>query len=450
MPKKTHRLPEVNGNGWDGRIANIFRPSAAPRRIPCRKGRLVGFPPGVIWICIFLSACAPADASRDSGFIENSSLPPAPTASPSPFQPETPAFTPSPSATVSPSATPTESPSAYLTPIGGETLRFLADSAGFGIGTPYLNPEARDPLFPPVLTTEFNTVMMTTFMKKVQPERDRFDWSLADSAFQLAQGNGMEIVGGPLVYDNLTAPAWLGFDTEDCGGWRADTLEGILKNYVQTTVSRFGKQVAIWEVVNEPLTSGENCWRAILGDEYIDRAFLYAHEADPDAVLMLNEAFSRAGVDRDLTDRFMALVRRLKDSGIPLDAIGIQLHLSADILRPTYPEEFRSFLHLARRHGAKVMITEMDVYQGPPGFFADPFDVQQEVFGTITRICLNDPRCTHLMVWGVSDRNTWLSRIEGGGFENPQPLLFDDEYLRKPAYYAVLDALRAALAAGRR
>ncbi len=407
-------------------------------------------PSGAVWICVFLSACAAGGPFMDLPSPTFTSPAPALTASPSPFQPESPTFTPSPSATVTPSATPTESPSAYQTPPGGETLRFLADAEGFGIGAPYQYPEARDPAFQPLLTAEFNTVMLTTFMKKSQPEQDRFDWSLADAAFQLAQANGMAIVGGPLVYDNPTAPAWLGFGADYCGGWGADELEGILKNFIQTAVSHFAEKVGIWEVVNEPLTSGKNCWHALLGDEYINRAFLYAHEADPDAVLMLNEAFGREGIDRALTDRFMELVRRLKDSGIPLDAVGIQMHLSAELLRPTYPEEFQYFLHVARLNGVKVMITEMDVYQGPPGFMADPLGFQKEVFGTITRICLEDPHCTHLIVWGVSDRYTWLSQIEGGGFEKPQPLLFDRDFLRKPAYFGVLDALRAAFVGGRR
>ncbi|MBN2085441.1 MAG: endo-1,4-beta-xylanase [Anaerolineales bacterium] len=398
-----------------------------------------------VCVLVCLASCAAGEKIGISSAGTVPSPKPGQTSSPTPFQPAAPSVTRSPGATAVPSQTPTPSRTAYQTPAGGETLRSVADALGFGIGTPYQNLEARGPSFQSLFTAEFNTVMMTTFMKKTQPERDRFDWSLADSVLQLAQASGMTIVGGPLVYDNLTAPAWLGFDTEDCGSWSADELEEILKGFIQTAVSRYGKKVSTWEVVNEPLTSGDNCWRTILGDQYIDRAYRYAHESNPEAALMLNEAFGREGVDRNLTDRFMGLVRRLKESGIPVNTVGIQMHLSAELLRPGYPEEFRYFLEQAQRHGVGVMITEMDVFQGPPGFFTNPDDVQKKIFQTIAQVCLETSRCTHLILWGVSDRYTWLSRIEGGGFENPRPLLFDDNFLRKPAYFGVLDALREAL-----
>jgi endo-1,4-beta-xylanase len=393
----------------------------------------------ILTIAVCLAACEAAHPPASPTFT----LVPSP--SPSPFQPATASFTPLPSLTFTPSPTSTSTATEYQSPPGGDTLRSLADAVGFGIGTPYLNPEIRDPAFLPTLTSEFNTVMLTTFMKKTQPESDRFDWSLADAVVQPALESGMRIQGGPLVYNNETAPAWLGFTSADCGAWTPEALEGILKDYIRTVISHFENRVSVWEVVNEPITSGNNCWRRILGDAYIGRAFLYAHESDPAAVLMLNEAFGWTGVDRDLTDQFLALVRSLKDAGVPLDAVGIQMHLNAEVLRPSYPEEFQYFLAEARKMGVRVMITEMDVYQGPPGYFADPFEIQKQVFNTIARICLEDPYCTDLTVWGVSDRYTWLLRIEGSPYPDPQPLLFDSGFLRKPAYFGVLDALREAL-----
>jgi endo-1,4-beta-xylanase len=412
-----------------------------PAEIGRRMRRL-----GLILLMSLLPACMTGGYS--SGPVSSSipSLEIHPTPSPTPFQPILPTPAPTPTAT----AASTRTPTAYQTPLEGETLRTLSDAIGFGIGAPVLNPEARDPSFESVLRSEFNTITLTTFMKKTQPTRDNFDWEYSDAALKHATDGGLAVVGGPLVYSNATAPNWLAFEAADCGSWKPETLEEILRIYVQTVVSRFGGQVSVWEVVNEPLTGSDNCWRRILGEEYIDRAFLYAHQANPDAALMLNEAFGREGVDAELTDRFIALVRRLKDAGIPIDAVGIQMHLSAELLRESYPDEFRYFLSQARRTGVRVMITEMDVYQGADGFFENPFEVQAAVFRTIAQICLETPYCTHFMTWGISDQYTWLSRIKGNTFENPRPLLFDEGYVRKPAYYAVRDALRDALIGGRR
>jgi endo-1,4-beta-xylanase len=391
-------------------------------------------------ICFSLSACS----AGKTGAVAVGSLVEVESPSLTPFQPEIPSPTPSASETPAPTITPTPLPFASESPAGGDTLRSSADALGFRIGTLYQAQEARNSLFLPVVTSEFNTVMLTTFMRKTQPERDRFDWSLADTIYLLASNYGMQIVGGPLVYDNSTAPDWLGFSGADCGGWDAEALEGILRSYVQTVVSHFRGAVDTWEVVNEPLTNGENCWSKILGPQYIDRALEYAHEADPNARLMLNERFGRMGVERETADSFLALVLQLRQAGLPVEVAGIEMHLNADILDAAYADEFRYLLDRTLVAGLTVFITEMDVYQGPPGYFTDPFEVQKRVYKTITRTCLEFPNCTHLIVWGISDRYTWLSRMEAENYIDPRPLLFDWQFQPKPAYFGVLEALQEA------
>jgi endo-1,4-beta-xylanase len=405
-----------------------------------------GFPPIINFriagscFLVLLASCTHVGPSSPAHFspTPNPEFTLSPSASP--FQPENPSPTPTASATLELSVTPTSS--ATIDPNLNGTLRYSADRIGFGIGTYFQIPEARDPLSPRVLQSEFNTLMMATFMKKTQPARDGWDWSVTDEVMQAGSANGQKIIGGPLVYDNPRAPAWLGFDKRDCGGWSADELEGILQTYIQTVVSRFRGKIYAWEVVNEPFSSDETCWHRILGEGYIGRAFGYAHAADPDARLFLNEAFGRDGVDRNSTDKFFSVVQSLRDAGAPLDSVGIQMHLNADILRPTYPEEFQYFLHQARKAGVRVLITEMDVYQGAPGFFQDPLNVQKQIFAAIARICLSFTHCTDLITWGISDRYTWLGRISGNDFIDPQPLLFDAQFQAKPAFYGVLEALQ--------
>jgi endo-1,4-beta-xylanase len=323
-------------------------------------------------------------------------------------------------------------------------LRVYADRIGFGIGTAYQARENADPLFPPVFSKQFNTVMMKTFMERIEPMKDEWDWSFPDEAFGKAEANDQKIFGGPLVYNNPNAPAWLLFDRKDCGAWTADELEGIMRQYIQNVIDRYGKLVAGWEVVNEPVTNPETCWRRILGTGYITRAFQYAHAANPDARLMVNDGFGWEGVDKDATDRFFSFVKQLKNSGAPVDMVGIQMHLNAETLHPSYPEEFRYFLDQAREAGVEVQITEMDVYQGPPGHFPDPWEVQRRIYRTITQICVADANCTDLIVWGVSDRYTWLAKKYKNDFIDPQPLLFDNQFREKPAFFGVLEALRDA------
>ena len=388
-------------------------------------------------LLVLLGSCARAGSSSPptnaSGLSVEVRIPP----SLSPFQPLNPSLTPSPEPSPSPTSTPTP----------GNTLRAAADRIGFGIGAAYQDDESRDPLFSSVFPSEFNTVMMKTFMKRIEPGSGVWDWSFPDRAFALASADGLKIIGGPLVYNDPNSPAWLMFDHPDCGAWNAAELEGMLQDYIDRVIAHFQQRVSAWEVMNEPLTSPDNCWRKVLGDGYIARAFRYARAADPHALLFLNEGFEWEGVDRSMTDQFFSLVKQLRGSGAPVDAVGIQMHLNAEILRPTYPDEFRYFLDQARETGVQVLITEMDVYQGSPGHFPDPLDVQQQIYQTITQVCLDYPYCTSLIVWGVSDRYTWLKHMYKNLLD-PQPLLFDLQFVEKPAFFGVLEALQAARGAG--
>jgi endo-1,4-beta-xylanase len=84
-------------------------------------------------------------------------------------------------------------------------------------------------------------------------------------------------------------------------------------------------------------------------------------------------------------------------------------------------------------------VTEMDVYQGPAGAFPDPFEHQKEIFYNVAHTCLQDSNCKEFSVWGVADRTAWHP---GGGLADTAPLLFDENYAKKPAYFGVLQALK--------
>jgi endo-1,4-beta-xylanase len=372
-----------------------------------------------------------------------------PTVTPTPLQPVPAAAT----ATRTPAPTPTSSPSNTPTPTveppEAGTLRRYADLLDFGIGALFQNRESKEPPFPQIYEQEFNVAMMTTFMKSTQPERDRLDWRIIDATSSTASTDNQKVMAGPLIYNDATAPDWLGFSRPDCGGWKPADLLEIMRQYILSVTTHAGEMVFAWEVVNEPITGSENCWRKTLGDGYIATAFRMAHEYAPHALLFLNEAFGRGGVDLAERDAFFALVDQLESERTPLDAVGIEMHLSANDLRDRYQTEFNDFLDQVDSRGLQTFITEMDVYQGPGGFFPDPMSTQKAIYHDITATCLAHLRCTNLVVWGVSDPFSWLLKIEGGGFSNAQPLLFDSQFSRKPAYYGIADALFEAVLRGR-
>jgi endo-1,4-beta-xylanase len=253
----------------------------------------------------------------------------------------------------------------------------------------------------------------------------------------------MKLMGHCLVYRNMQTAPWMNFRDQRCGGWSPKELDDILKEHIQAVVHHGGDTYYSWEVVNEPTNPTHNgCWSRVLGeDDYIVKAFQYAREANPNALLLLNDTFGQGGIDKERADEFWSMVNRLKKKGAPIDVVGTEMHWELPQLRPTYLDEFKDFLAKAREAGVKVHITEMDVYQGTDDT-PEAFNKQKEVFYNVVHTCLKDSNCIGFMTWGIADRYSWLRTSDWKNMPNAKPVLFDENYSKKPAYYGVLQALK--------
>jgi endo-1,4-beta-xylanase len=322
-----------------------------------------------------------------------------------------------------------------------ETLRMYADKLGIGIGNAiqgrYWNQE---PQYRAIVGTEFNRAVSIIPMRFTEPQQDRFEFESMNRDMAFAREHNLKLFGTTLIYRNAETAPWVRFNTLTCGGWSPDDLSGVMKNYIQTVVRHGADSYFAWDVVNEPTAPGHNrCWSRILGDEeVIAKAFRYAREAYPNTLLVLNDTFGQAGLDRERVDNYLGLVKRLKAQGVPIDVAGTEMHLQAQQLHPGYIDEFKYFLDGARKAGVQVHITELDVYQGPAGAFPDPYQKQKEIYYNIVHTCVQDTNCTSITFFGVTDKYSWLRD------DNPDanPLLFDELYHKKPAYYGVLQALK--------
>ena len=342
-----------------------------------------------------------------------------------------------------------DKPHAKPAPAAEPTLRQYADQLGFHIGTTMQVKIFNDPRYREVLGREFNTFVSFTLMRITEPERDRFDLSPIDRDVQFARQHQMKLFGASLVYRiGVAAPYWL--TERRLGGftWSKEDLDSILKNYIEGIVRYGDDSYYAWEVVDEPVSNPNQPWQWTFGQVgYISKAFRYARESNRSAALVLNETFGPAGIDRAKADRYFDLVKRLKGQGVPIDVAGTELHLEAQQLRPTYLDELRYFLSRARSLGLQVYITEMDLYQGSPGAFPNPLEHQRQVYHDVLATCLADSSCKTFIVWGVSDARTWLREKQNNPRPDAEPLLFDGEYQKKPAYFGVLQALQERVAA---
>jgi endo-1,4-beta-xylanase len=315
------------------------------------------------------------------------------------------------------------------------SLRDLADARGLYIGVSVGDkPIRKDPAYGQLLVEEFNTLTPENALKfgPLRPSQDEYDFSAADTIIDFALEHDMRVRGHTLVWA-LQLPEWL---TE--GEWSEDQLREILHEHISTVVGRYRGKIWAWDVVNEALDqNGElanNFWLQGIGPEYIELAFLWAHEADPQAKLFYNDIGGEGLGQR--SDKIYTLVEGFLADGIPVDGIGLQYHTSLD-LAPD-PKDVAANMARIADLGLEVHITEMDVRILEPAG-VDDLNRQAEIYQDVLRVCLEAPNCTALVMWGLADQYSWIPYFfpDWGS-----ALIFEDLNTPKPAYYAIVDALK--------
>jgi endo-1,4-beta-xylanase len=316
-----------------------------------------------------------------------------------------------------------------------ESLGQLAEKHGMTFGTESDDGDISH-IGELVVTAQAN-LLVWSINWHLATEVEGFDnFKLPPSRLSFAEAHNMRVRAHPLIggpYDIV--PGWI-------KSLSNQELENATRKWIQSMVSTF-TSVDEWVVVNEAL-GGEaaldnNIWHRRFGKQYIDTAFRFAREANPNAVLLFNEA----EVDRPNARTMFVydLLRELLDQGTPMDGVGLQFHLKA-VNAPTKDEMIETFQRFGGL-GLSVYITELDVNLfGLQGSKEDKWNRQAEIYRAVTEAALESGVCRSITTWGLSDKYSWLLAPEfqflGGG---EAPLLFDDDYNPKPAYFAVRDVL---------
>jgi endo-1,4-beta-xylanase len=246
--------------------------------------------------------------------------------------------------------------------------------------------------------------------------------------------------GGHLAWTKN--PEWL---TE--GKFSRDELIAILREHIQTVVGRYRGRIHAWNVVNEVfaidgrLDTGENeLWMRGIGPEYIDMAFRWAHEADPQAVLLINE-YDAEGL-HPKSDGLYEFVKGMLARGVPISGVGMQAHFGARQTFPltrfdhaTVPANMKRLADL----GLEVWITEMDLPIAKP-VTPEKLAAQAQTYRQWLEWCLAAPNCKAFIVWGVYDGDSAAQDLRFPTYA--APLLFDEAFRPKPAYEALAEVLR--------
>jgi len=283
---------------------------------------------------------------------------------------------------------------------------------------------------------------------------------------EFGQRNGMFIVGHTLVWHSQL-PRWVHQDAAGMPVSR-DTLLARMREHIMTVVGRYRGRIHGWDVVNEALeedgTLRQTPFLQIIGEDYLVKAFWYAHEADPAAELYYNDYSLENAAKRKGA---VALVKRLLDAGVPVKAVGVQGHHKMEW--PSLAAEDSTIVAFSSL-GVKVNLTELDVDVLPPAVRGQGADVAIRAQGTAAQnpfvaglpdsaqralaqryeglfaiFMKHRAVIDRVTFWGVADGDSWLNGWPVRG-RTSHPLLFDRQHRPKPAFDGVVRAARTARA----
>jgi endo-1,4-beta-xylanase len=309
---------------------------------------------------------------------------------------------------------------------------------------------------------QFNAISPENVLKweAVHPRagKDGYDFGPGDAYVAFGEKHKMMIVGHTLAWHSQT-PRWV---FQDENGRRLSStntadrelLLNRLHEHISTVVGRYKGRIKVWDVVNEALNDSSSetdtnllrrasPWVQILGQEFIEKAFVWAHEADPDAILRYNDYSIENPAKRG---RLITLIKDLQAKKIPVMAIGSQTH--ANLTWPS-PELEEAALTDIAKLGLPIHITELDVNGSSRGQRSQSADVAENAaaggggmansaddklaqqYANLFTAFVNHRDAVKLVTfWGVTDKDSW--RASG------KPLLFDGNWQPKPAFDAVL------------
>jgi endo-1,4-beta-xylanase len=299
-----------------------------------------------------------------------------------------------------------------------------------------------------VIKRHFSSITAENVMKPalIHPAENKYFWDDADKLVNFAEANGIKMRGHTLCWHSQTG-AWMFVDSLGNPASKELALQR-LKDHITTVVSRYKGKIYAWDVLNEVITDNDTAkspyrqtpWLKLIGEEYIGKVFQWAHEADPNAILVYNDYNSENPGKRD---RIYNLVKKLLDEGVPVHAIGLQGHWK--IGNPT-EQNLRDAIAKYASLGVELQVTELDVtiYESRTdtiglGFTPEREQKQIDLYKMAFNVFReNKKEITGITFWNLSDRSSWLDRRGPRGTTKVYPLLLDENMKPKKAFWEVV------------
>jgi endo-1,4-beta-xylanase len=338
------------------------------------------------------------------------------------------------------SAAATMPPSASLGEIGARNGFLFGSAAAAAIDS--------DPLYRDLYVTQTRLITTDVALKigAIAPQPGPKHFESADRLLAFCNQHRIAMRGHCLVWNEWN-PDWVKNMTKA-------ERQAYFDSYIEEVVARYIGKLQSWDVVNEPFWPGHNApggfrigpWYDAFGPDYIRRAFQRAAQVDPHTKLVLNEAQTERDDALGLAVRagLLKLVADLKQSGVKLDAVGLQGHL-----QPQYPHDpgrFNEFLHKLADLGVDIYITEFDVCDDA---FPDDIAARDAAVARTAQQflepTLRHPAVKALVAWELADNHSFYRSMAKSknplSTRLPRPLPYDDQYKPKPLWAAIASAL---------
>jgi endo-1,4-beta-xylanase len=304
-----------------------------------------------------------------------------------------------------------------------------------------------------LILKQFSSITPENAMKMgpIHPKENEYNWKDADSIAAFAKRNNLKLRGHTLCWHSQTPP-WI---FKDAAGQPVtkEVLLQRLKEHITTVVQRYKGIVYAWDVVNEVISDKpeeyfrNSPWYQICGEDFVAKAFEYAHAADPAALLFYNDYNEINPLKRE---KIYKMVKGLKDAGVPIHGIGLQGHWA---LNEPSEAQLDSTISRLGSLGLKIHVTELDISVYPKEheararskadsmtiFTSEKEAKQMEVYDRCFKVFRKYKRfITSVTFWNISDRNSWLDNFPVRGRKD-YPLLFDKDLQPKKAFWKVVD-----------
>jgi len=323
-----------------------------------------------------------------------------------------------------------------------ESLKEAAKKHGLVIGTctfgsAYKNQQP----YADVLKAQFNAIVAENEMKPdaLHRTRGQFSFSTADAMVTWATQNNIKVRGHTLVWHSQN-PGWIKDNT-----WNREEGLAALKEHIEGIVGHFKGKVFEWDVTNECYTDGNNPvlrptsmnpWRRAIGDDYIDSAFAFAHNADKDAILYYND-FNTSNITPKSTVIYNK-VKQMIEGGVPISGIGFQSHQTLEEYTPDFMKSLKDNFERFSKLGLKIAITELDIRITTP---TDQSELLKQAlyYRDYMKTALDNPACRTFMIWGFTDAHSWVPGTFRG---TDDALIYTRDYKPKPACDSLLVVLK--------